>query len=252
MPTMLVSMMSRTRAATIHLALCAFVGALLLPLFWFVWYPAPLFKAVGGQEIFLLLLGIDVILGPLLTFVAFKPAKKSLKFDLAVIGCVQIAALAYGVFTLLDGRPVFIAAVGHKFDLIQASEIGPDQLEGSTASLPWLGPKVVGIKQATDKKERERMMLSGLAGADYGHYPNYHAPIETMRDEMLANAKPISELRKQNKSKDAEITGWLANRSYDDKTAVFQGLKARSQDMAVILDAKTAAVIGIAPFKPWD
>ena len=96
------------------------------------------------------------------------------------------------------------------------------------------------------------MMFSGLAGADYGHYPKYHAPIETMRDEMLANAKPISKLREQNKSKDAEITGWLANRSYDDKTAVFQGLKARSQDMAVILDAKTAAVIGIAPFTPWD
>ena len=199
-----------------------------------------------------MLLGIDVLLGPLLTFIVFKQGKNSLKFDLAVIGFLQIAALAYGVFTLLSGRPVYIAAVGHRFDLIQASEIGPDQLEGYTGSLPWSGPKVVGFKKATENAERERMMFSGLAGADYGHYPKYHAPIETMRDEMLANAKPISELRKQNKSKDAEISAWLANRGHDDKTAVFQGLKTRSQDMTVILDAKTAAVIGIAPFKPWD
>ncbi len=244
--------MSRFRASIIHLAICVLVALVLLALFWFVWYPAPLFKAVGGLEIFLMLLGIDVVLGPLLTFIVFKQGKKSLKFDLAVIGCLQIAALAYGVFTLLSGRPVYVAAVGHKFDLIQASEIGPDQLEGSTGSLPWFGPKVVGIKQATDKAERERMMFSGLAGADYGHYPKYHAPIETMSVEILANAKPISELRKQNKTKDSEITAWLASRGFDDKTVVFQGLRTRNEHMTVILDAKTAAVIGIAPFKPWD
>ena len=244
--------MSRFRASLIHLTVCTVVAAVLLCLFWFVWYPAPLFKAVGGYEIFLTLLGIDVTLGPLLTLIVFKAGKKSLKFDLCVIGCVQACALAYGVYTLIMGRPVFIAAVGHKFDLIQASEIGPDQLEGSTASLPWWGPKVVGIKQATDKKERERMMFSGLAGADYGHYPKYHAPIDTMRDELLANAKPISALRKQNRTNEQEVTAWLASRGFGDNNAVFQGLKARSQDMAVILDSKTAAVIGIAPFKPWD
>ncbi len=244
--------MTRFRAAAIHFAICAIVGVILLALFWFVWYPSPLFKAVGGDDIFLMLLAIDVILGPLLTLVVFKAEKKSLKFDLAVIGTVQIVALAYGVFTLLSGRPVFIAAVGHKFDLIQASEIGPDQLEGSTESLPWLGPKIVGVKQATDKTERERMMFSGLAGADYGHYPRHHAPVESMREEILKNAKPVAELRKLNASRDADITAWLRDHGQSDDSVVFQGLKARAEDMAVILDANTAKVIGIAPFKPWS
>ena len=244
--------MTRFQASLRHFAICIVIAMALLIFFWFVWYPYPLFKAVGGQELFLMLLGIDIVLGPLLTFVVFKPAKKSLKFDLMVIGCLQIAALAYGVFTLLSGRPVFIAAVGHKFDLIQASEIGADQLEGATESLPWFGPKVMGIKQATDKKERERMMFSGLAGADYGHYPRYHAPLESMRDEILKNAKPISELRKKNAARDGDITAWLKRHDQTDSSVVFQGLKARAEDMAVILDAKTARVIGIAPFKPWD
>lgn len=244
--------MSRFRAALIHLSICALVGLVLLFLFWFIWYPAPLFKAVGGLEIFLMLLGIDVVLGPLLTLVVFKQGKQSLKADLAVIGCVQLAALAYGVFTLLSGRPVFIAALGHRFDMIQASDIGPEQLEGSKLSLPWLGPKVVGIKQATDKNERERMIFSASAGADYGHYPRYHAPLETMRVEILKNKSPISELRKRNIARDAEITAWLREHGQSDDSVVFQGLKARAEDMAVILDAKTARVIGIAPFKPWD
>ena len=244
--------MTRLRAATIHLSICVLVGAILLALFWFVWYPYPLFKAVGGQEIFLMLLGIDVVLGPLLTLIVFKADKKSLKFDLAVIGAVQIAALAYGVFTLLSGRPVYIVALGHRFDLIQANEVVDEQLTQVNASLPLWGPIWVGIKPATDKKERERMMLSGLAGADYGHYPQYHAPLESMRDEILANATPISQLRTKNRSRDADITAWLSSRGYDDASAVFQGLKTRSEHMAVILDEKTAKVVGIAPFKPWN
>jgi hypothetical protein len=244
--------MTRFRAASIHLAICALVAAILLALFWFIWYPAPLFKAVGGQEIFLMLLGVDIVLGPLLTLVVFKTGKKSLKFDLAVIGAVQVAALAYGVFTLLSGRPVYVAALGYRFDLIQANEVGEEQLAPTKASLPLWGPIWVGIKPATDKQERDRMMFSGLAGFDYGHYPQYHAPLETMREEILKNAKPISELRTKNVARDAEITAWLRAHGQTDDAVVFQGLKARAEDMAVIMDAKTAIVIGVAPFKPWD
>lgn len=244
--------MTRFRAAAIHLSICALIAAVLLALFWFVWYPSPLFKAVGGQEIFLMLLGVDVVLGPLLTFVVFKSGKKSLKLDLAVIGAVQAAALAYGVFTLLAGRPVYIAALGFRFDVIQANDVEEAQLKVANTSLPLWGPAWVGTKPATDKKERERIMFSALAGADYGHFPQYHAPLETMRDEILKNAKPISELRTRNATRDTEITEWLRARGQTDESVVFQGLKARAEDMAVIMDAKTAKVIGIAPFKPWS
>jgi hypothetical protein len=243
--------MSRLRASSIHLLLCVVIAFVLLLLFWFVWYPAPLFKAVGGQEIFWMLLGIDVVLGPLLTLIVFKTGKKTLKFDLAFIGAVQIAALIYGVFTLLSGRPVYIAALGHRFDLIQASEIVPEQSGDSGVSLPKWGPKWVGIKPATDKKERENMMLSGLAGADYGHFPKYHQPIENMRDEILANTQTISDLKKFNSGKDAEIDAWLSSRNLTADDVRYQGLKARSESFSVILDAKTAQVIAIAPFKPW-
>lgn len=243
---------NRWAAAAVHMGVCLSVGAILLVLFIYVWYPLPTFSAIGGLHIFFMLLAIDIVLGPLLTLVVFRAGKRSLKFDLAVIGCVQIAALVYGVSTLLAGRPVYVAALGHRFDLIQASEINEEQLISSGTSLPWWGPKFVGTVQATEGAEVERMMFSGLAGADYGHYPQYHAPLESMRDKLLANAKPMSALRSKNPLRDAELTAWLSSHGHDDRTAVFQGLKARSEDMAVILDAMTASVIGIAPFKPWD
>ena len=245
--------MNRVSAAAIHFGICLLVGVVLLALFWFVWYPEPLFKAVGGHEIFLMLLAIDVILGPLLTLVVFKPGKKSLKFDLAVIGLVQVAALSYGVGTLLAGRPVYVAALGHRFDVIQASEVDVKDISAAGHGLPWWGPQWVGIKLPADEKERDRVLSSALAGgADYGHLPQYHAPLSTMREQLLEHVRPISELRTRNPSRGTDITAWLASHGLDDNSAVFEGLKARSQDMTVILDAKTAAVVGIAPFKPWD
>jgi hypothetical protein len=219
-------------------------------LFWFVWYPTPLFRAVGGQEIFLMLLAIDVVLGPLLTLVVFKTGKKTLKFDLAVIAVVQVAALAYGVYTLLAGRPVYVAALGQRFEVIQANLVESQELISANTTLPWWGPKWVGTQKAVDKNEHERVLFSGLAGANYGNFPQHHVPLESMRETLLAEAMSIQELRVKNIAVDAEITAWLAKRGYNDKTAVFQPLKASVEYMAVILDAKTAAVVGIAPFRP--
>ena len=242
--------MTRFRAAAIHFGLCVFVAFVLLALFWFVWYPAPLFRAVGGLEIFLMLLGIDIVLGPLLTFVVFKAGKKTLKFDLAVIALVQIAALTYGVYALLAGRPVYLASLGDGFKLVQANEVELKELEIAKTTLPLWGPKWVGTKRSTDAQENERVSLSGAAGGGYAHFPQHHVPLESMRAVMLAKAKPISDLRRINPKRDAEITAWLASRSYSDQTALFQPLRASRERMVVILDAKTAAVVGVAPFEP--
>lgn len=81
--------MSRYKAASIHFLACLAVGLGTLALCWFVWYPAPMLIALGGHEIFLLVVGIDVVVGPLLTLVVFKAGKKSLNFDLAVIAVLH-------------------------------------------------------------------------------------------------------------------------------------------------------------------
>ncbi len=244
--------MTRLRAAAIHFALSVLVGATLLALFWFVWYPAPLFRAVGGLDIFLMLLGIDVALGPLMTLIVFNPAKKSLRFDLAVIATVQVAALCYGVYTLLAGRPVYVAALGHRFDVVQASDVAPEELAKAGQGLPWWGPVWVGTRSPDDAKEKERVIFSALAGADIGHFPQHHQALANMREEILQRAAPVAMLGKFNPGKAEQIRAWLASHGRTESDTVFQGLKARSEDMTVMLDKKTGDVIGIAPFKPWQ
>ena len=50
-----------------HLAISIVVAIIIIGLVFFVWYPAPLAKAIGVTHIFLMLIAIDVIIGLLLT-----------------------------------------------------------------------------------------------------------------------------------------------------------------------------------------
>ncbi|MFC6521947.1 hypothetical protein ACFQAT_21695 [Undibacterium arcticum] len=131
--------MSRFRASGFHFLISFIVGLGLLALCWFMWYPAPMLMAIGGQQIFLLVVGIDVVLGPLLTLVVFKVGKKSLKFDLAVIALLQLGAMVYGVSTLLEARPAYVAALGDQFQVVQASELTDANLAKGKTELPWWG-----------------------------------------------------------------------------------------------------------------
>ena len=58
-------MSGRFRAFSWHLSASALVALLTLLLVFFVWYPSPLHEAVGVTHILLLLLAVDVTLGPL-------------------------------------------------------------------------------------------------------------------------------------------------------------------------------------------
>ncbi len=241
--------MSRYRAAGLHFLICVIVGVVLLGLSWFVWYPAPMLMAIGGLEIFLLVVGIDVILGPLLTLVVFKSGKKSLKFDLAVIAVLQVSAMFYGMSSLLEARPAYVAALGDLFQVVQATEVTDENLSKANTSLPWWGPKWVGTKEVVDEEWQSGVQAVESVGGGKGHFPQLHIPYELMQDRVIAKALPIGELKKRNPGQEKEIDRWLKSHDYDEQSAKFQPIKISAETFAVVLDAKSGSVVGIAPFK---
>lgn len=242
--------MSRYTAAATHFALSVLVGTILLALFWFVWYPAPMLLAIGGHEIFLLILGIDVVLGPLLTLIVFRSGKKSLKFDLTVIALMQVGAMIYGVSVLLEGRPAYVAALGDKFQVVQAVEVTDANLEKAKTALPLFGPEWVGTKEPEGRYDTDAVRDVTEIGGGRGHFPQLHIPYQIMAQEVLQKSGPISALKTANPTKSADIDAWLKSRGYTDATAVYQPLTVRASQFALMLDAKDAKVIGISPFRP--
>ncbi|HSS27048.1 MAG TPA: hypothetical protein VLL50_03790, partial [Usitatibacter sp.] len=108
-------------ASLAHIALSALIAfAVFLPIY-FVWYPDVLFESAGGKDLFFLIVGVDVTLGPLITLVIFRPGKRGLLFDLVVIALLQTAALAYGVSVLFEARPAYIAYVKDRYEIVRAN-----------------------------------------------------------------------------------------------------------------------------------
>jgi hypothetical protein len=242
--------MSRYTAACLHFLFSAMVGILLLALCWFVWYPAPMLMAIGGINIFLLIVSIDVVLGPLLTLVVFKTGKRSLTFDLAVIVALQIGAMAYGVSTLLEARPVYVAALGKNFQVVQASEVTDANLSKAKITMPWWGPTWVGTKAPEDRFDIDAVNDVAIVGAGRGHFPQLHVPYETVAKDVLAKSQSIATLISDNAGNADEIRAWLKRHNHNESTARFQPIQIVAGEFVVVLDGASGAIVGIAPFKP--
>lgn len=115
-------MSPRTRAFLIHFSLSATVLGIFcfITLFW--WYPGPLLALQGGVSVLLTLLTVDVILGPSLTALVYKPGKWGLKFDLTAIVLVQIAALSYGAMTIYAQRTHYLAFTLDRFFVVSTMD----------------------------------------------------------------------------------------------------------------------------------
>lgn len=71
-------MIARFKAFFIHLMLSSLVALFVLFLVFVIWYPAPLHQALAVSYVFLLLVVVDMVLGPLLTLIVYKSGKETL------------------------------------------------------------------------------------------------------------------------------------------------------------------------------
>lgn len=102
------SNITRLKAFLIHFSISSFIFFVLLYFILVQWYPQPLFSTDGGWQVIRIIAGVDLVLGPLLTLIVFKPGKAGLKFDLSMIALVQTLALCWGVWTTYNERPAAI------------------------------------------------------------------------------------------------------------------------------------------------
>ncbi len=119
---------NRYQAFAVHMAISLALFLILLVCITQYWYPGILFDTGNGWRAIGIIIGIDLVLGPLLTLIVFNPKKSSLKFDLFVIALVQTAALIYGSWTIHQTRPVALAFINTSFMTIFATSDMADKV----------------------------------------------------------------------------------------------------------------------------
>jgi hypothetical protein len=247
--------MSRWKAAAIHLSISLVIGLLALALLFGVWFPPPYFHAAGADELVMLLVGVDLTLGPLLTLIVFKSGKKSLKFDLACIGIAQTLALCYGMSVVLRTRPVFIVAAIDRFNLVSADDLSPEDLAAGTKpefrTLSWTGPRLVGTKAPSDHKEHSDLMFSGLAGKDIERFPKYYVDYASQAAPLLARAKPLDDLRSRKPDSAKLVDRWLSDHHRDAQQVVWLPVMTHRASVTMLLDRSNGQPVGALEIDPW-
>lgn len=247
--------MSRWKAAAIHLSISACIGAIVGALLLLVWYPPPFFHAAGADVLVVLLVGVDLALGPLLTLVVFKSGKKGLKFDLALIALMQSAALVYGLSVVLRSRPVFLVSAVDRFVLVSASEIDSADLEKGSKpefrSLSFSGPRLAGSKLPSTWQERNTVLFSSTAGKDIQQYPQYYVDYVASAPDLLKRAKPLNALRTLDTEERKLLDTGVANTKQAAEQIVWVPLVARKASLLMLLDRSSGKTLGAVAINPW-
>lgn len=249
--------MSRWKASLIHLTLSAVIAVTVLALMLMLWYAPPFFSTAGGHQVLMILLGVDVTLGPLITLIIFNPKKsrKALTFDLSIIAILQITALIYGMSVMFHARPVFVVFSRDSFDLVTANMLSDEDIakvkNSDYRSLPFIGPVFVYSEMPADINGRNEVIISSLSGKDLPLFPQYYQPYTEHMSAAARTAKPIAELKKLNPDRVAEIENALNATGQTEANLGFLPLRAKYEDIAVIVGKSGGEVITTLPMRPW-
>lgn len=246
---------SRLLAASVHLAISLAIAALAAWLVFAVWYPYPYREISGGRELFLIVVAVDVVMGPLLTLTVFNIRKpmKELRRDLAVIGLLQLAALAYGLWTVAEARPVHLVFELDRFRVVHAVDVPEEELAQAPAGLqrlPLTGPTLLSLREFKDQKESLDNTMAALQGVNLGVRPGLWQTYEQGKPKILARAHPLAELKARFPARAAEIDAAVASASRGGDTMRPVGyipMAARRDFWTVLLDTRTAEVIAFVP-----
>jgi len=246
----------RFQASAIHLGLSGVVATLAGLLVFAVWYPYPYRELSGGRELFLLVVSVDVILGPLITLAVFNRAKswKVLRRDLSVIALIQLAALGYGLWTVFVARPVHMVYEIDRFRVVHAIEIDPAMLAKARTDInpmPLLGPTLVAMRPFQSEQERMDATMEALQGSALGARADFWEPYENAKTEVLKAAKPVAFLLKHLPLQAPKIEQAIKDTGRTVDSLVYLPLAGRKEYWTALLDSSTAQIVATIPIDPY-
>jgi len=246
------------RPAAAHLMASALVLGCAAAMVFLVWYPSPLDQLADGRAILLIVMAVDLACGPLLTFLIASPGKSRLAFfgDVAVIGVLQLAALTYGVISLYDARPVYLAFEGNRFRVVSVPDIDPtSRATGEMAHqpLPMWGPVPIGVKiLESNHPEYLQSLQQALEGNHPAFRPERWVPYEQQASQVKAASRPVDDLIAQSAQTSSMVLNWLATQGKSSSQVRFLPLENEKKlDWVILLDSQTTMPLGYLALDGW-
>jgi len=196
--------MTRVKASLSHFLISVVIFSLIVFILLYLWYPTPHFTASGGWQGLKIVAGVDVILGPLLTFIIFNvnKSKKELFTDMSIIVLIQTVALVWGTHALYQQRPVALVFWEGSFISVPARALTNQNIDLN--NLTQFGeslPVLIYAERPQDAKKRKVF----IEKVDNEHIPPHHQfglyqPLKRHFSELKTLQVDMDPLLKNNKS----------------------------------------------------
>jgi hypothetical protein len=243
------------KAGLLHLLGSVLVAVLVAALVFGLWFPYPYREMVGGTELFMLVMVVDVVCGPLLTAVIYNPAKRrsQLLTDLGLVVLIQLAALIYGIQTVVQARPMYSVFEVDRFRVVTVADI--DTADWAKAEPPWneptwLRPKLITVRKTVGNDEQLEAIALALKGKDVSLRPEFWKAWDVETPGLiLRRARKLSDLREElSEPKQALLDSAIARSGLPpERLRSLPMTSFKNTDWVALIDSQTAKPVAYAP-----
>jgi len=245
----------KLKAFGIHISLSALLLSTYAAVLIGVWYPPPFFWLDGSSDVIKIVVGIDLVAGPLLTFLIFKPGKPGLKMDLSIIVIVQLIFLAWGIWATYTARPLFVTFNVDRFTIARGYELDMNKVPENIQKMrPARGPLMVYSRPARDSQEKKELLEGFFFGKspDLAFLPERYLPVAPHRQEIVSKSIDIrNHLRTKHPGHEIELDQFLGSSDGTLEDFIFLPVEARLDHFVLILRRDNLTVAGYLPIDPW-
>lgn len=247
--------MTRVRAFLTHISASAIAVSVVAATVLFAWYPWPYWYANAADKILLMLVAVDVFIGPTLTLIVFKPGKPGLKMDMTAIITVQIAALTYGVITLYQARPMFTVFSVDRFEVVTASEIDLGKIKHEQLlDLPFAGPGFAYAKKPSDRAAARKILAEVMfhQAPDIERRPELYEPLSSHKDTVISRARAI-DVSRMNSGEKSKLSAFLNEQDARQDDFIYYPLVGKDPDrnMLLVVNKMSALPVTGLAIDPW-
>ncbi|MEN7343342.1 MAG: hypothetical protein AAAFM81_10385 [Pseudomonadota bacterium] len=242
------------KAVLTHFLLSAVIVSAILACIFFVWYPSPLFEINGATDILKILVGVDLVLGPLLTAVLYRPGKKGLVFDLSFIALVQLSALIYGTSVFYSERPQFMVFSLDRYTILTEADVTDLPTARSICAdndkLPCTTVVVFDDTMETRALLVKRAMEDNL---EPEQMPEFWQPLGASASRVLAKARPLDDIIERAPAYADAVRALQEQHARALSDMVFVPVVNRKLvGFCLIIDAGTAEMLDVIAVDPWE
>lgn len=234
----------------IHFCVSLVIGVLVASALFWKFYPPPFYSISGGLSIFLLLIAVNVIIGPILTFVVANGNKSSNEFrqDMVMVIVIQAIALFYGIHSAYLARPIFAVLEVDRIRVVSAAEIDEQDLVNAPSDLQRLPIgeiKLIGLRDFIDNDEKMNSIEWALKGRDVSVRPEMWANWSDKDSlQVLRRGFGWEKLSKYHPLIAKNLEDFSIKENLDKQTLLVLPMQARSTDTSAVFDSSGRTLLG--------